>query len=179
MSASKLVKPNIEYQQSYIEALKEFQAEGRYKFLDIEKLKNAEHFEKFINDVNDGRRHLHKPLADWVEPVQETVLWLVKDGAFIGSFNIRHRLNWHLEKWGGHVNYIIRPSMRGKGFGKKIMQKGMPFVCYLGIDRALITVEPDNKAAIKIIEHVGGVFDDETPKTDKFPSRRRYWLDCT
>ena len=114
MSASKLVKPNIEYQQSFIEALKEFQAEGRYKFLDIEKIKNAEHFEKFVNDVNEGKRHLHKPLADWVEPVQETVLWLVKDGAFIVSFNIRHRLNSHLEKWGVHVNYIILPSMRSK-----------------------------------------------------------------
>lgn len=177
MSASKLVKPSIEYKKSYLEALKEFQAEGRYKFLDIKQIEQS--FDTFIKDVNEGNRNLHKPYADWVEPVTETVLWLVKDNDFIGTFNIRHRLNWHLEKWGGHINFIIRPSMRKKGFGKKILLKGMPYACYLGIDRALITVEPKNTAAIRIIEHCGGVFDNETTATDKFPARRRYWLDCS
>lgn len=179
MSASKLVKPDTAYKKSYLEALKEFQAEGRYKFLNLEELKEDNKFENFVKDVNSGNKHLHKPYADWVEPVQETVLWLVKDDEFMGTFNVRHRLNWHLEKWGGHVNFVIRPSMRKKGFGKKILQKGMPFACYLGIDRALLTVDPKNTAAIKIIEHCGGKFQDETSKTDKFPARRRYWLDCT
>jgi len=176
MSASKLVKPSIEHKDSYLEALREFQAEGRYKFLDINEVE--QNFEDFIKTLNEGKKHLHKPYPEWVEPVPETVLWLIKDGGFIGTFNIRHRLNWHLEKWGGHINFIIRPSMRGKGFGKKILQKGMPFVYYLGIEKALITADPDDPAGIKIIEHCGGVFDDETTQTDKFPARRRYWLSC-
>lgn len=176
MSASKLVKPSIEHKESYLEALKEFHKEGRYTFLDIEDLRA--NFEDFIEKLNHGKRHLHKPYEDWVEPVPETVLWLVKDGEFIGTFNIRHRLNWHLEKWGGHVNAIIRPSMRNKGFGRKILQKGMPFVCYLGIDKALITVDPKNPAAQKIVEHCGGILEDETQATEKFPARKRYWLDC-
>ena len=177
MSASKLVKPAVEYKESFIEAIKEFQAEGRYLFIDINELEN--NFEQFVEDLNAGKRHLHKPYADWVEPVPETILWMVKETKFIGSFNIRHRLNWHLEKWGGHINFNIRPSMRGKGFGKKILQKGMPFVCYLGIDRALITVNPKNPNSERIIKFCGGVFDDETPETDRFPARKRYWLDCS
>lgn len=176
MSASKLVKPSAEYKKSFLAAMKEFQAEGRYKFLDLAELE--ENFDDFVNKLNDGKRHLHKPYADWVEPVTETPLWMVKDGDFIGTFNIRHRLNWHLEKWGGHINFNIRPSMRGKGFGKKILQKGMPYACYLGIDKALITVDPKNKAAQRIIEHCGGTFDNETAATDKFPARKRYWLEC-
>ena len=177
MSASKLVKPSIEYKESYLEALKEFHDEGRYTFLDTKKL--DQEFEQFVSDLNDGKRHLHKPYPDWVEPVPETVLWMVKEDKYIGTFNIRQRLNWHLEKWGGHVNFIIRPSMRNKGFGKKILQKGMPFVCYLGIDRALLTVNPANEAAIRIVEFCGGAFEDETPETDQFPARKRYWLDCS
>lgn len=177
MSASKLVKPHIEFKESYLNALDEFHAEGRYQFLDREEIEKD--FAKFVDDLNEGRRHLHKPYADWVEPVPETILWLVKEDRYIGTFNIRHRLNWHLEKWGGHINFVIRPSMRGKGFGKKILQKGMPYICYLGIDRALVTVSPKNPAAIKIIEFCGGQFEDETTKTDKFPARRRYWLDCS
>jgi len=176
MSASKLVKPSAEYKKSFLAALKEFQAEGRYKFLNAEELEA--NFDDFVHQLNEGKRHTHKPYADWVEPVAETPLWMVKDGEFIGTFNIRHRLNWHLEKWGGHINFNIRPSMRGKGFGKKILQKGMPYVCYLGIDKALITVDPKNIAAQKIIEHCGGVFDNETSATDKFPARKRYWIEC-
>ncbi len=176
MSASKLVKPSVDYKESYLEALKEFQDEGRYTFLSIKDLE--ENFGDFIKKVNDGKKNLHKPYADWVEPVPETVLWLVKDSEFIGTFNIRHRLNWHLEKWGGHMNFIIRPSMRGKGYGKKILLKAMPYVCFLGIDRALITIDPANEAGIKIVEHCGGIYDGDTTESEKFPARKRYWLEC-
>lgn len=176
MSASKLVKPAVEYKDSFLEALDEFHAEGRYQFLDHDELEDT--FDTFIDDINNNRRHLHKPYADWAEPVPETILWLVKDEKYIGTFNIRHRLNWHLEKWGGHINFVIRPSMRGKGFGKKILQKGIPYICYFGIDRALVTVDPKNASGIRIVEFCGGEFDDESPATDKFPARKRYWLDC-
>jgi predicted acetyltransferase len=177
MSASKLVKPNVECKQSFLEALDEFQAEGRYLFLD--RAKTEYDFETFIDEIKTGKRHLHKPYADWVEPVPETILWLVKEDQYIGTLNIRHRLNWHLEKWGGHVNFLIRPSMRRKGFGKKILQRGMPFISYLGIDKALITLAPENKSAIKIVEFCGAVLQDQTAQTEKFPARLRYWLDCS
>lgn len=177
MSASKLVKPGVEYKTSYLQALAEFQDEGRYTFLDRNYVRD--HFADFIEKVNEGKKNLHKPYADWVEPVPETVLWLVKNSEFIGTFNIRHRLNWHLEKWGGHINFVIRPSMRGKGFGKKILQKGIPYAAHFGIERALITVDPENKPAIRVVEFSGAVLQDECPATDKFPARRRYWLDCT
>jgi predicted acetyltransferase len=176
MSASKLVKPSVEYKDSFLEALREYQAEGRYKFIKISEVEKD--FEQFVADINEGRRHMHKPFADWIEPVPETVLWLVKENNYIGTFNIRHRLNWHLEKWGGHINFLIRPTMRRKGFGKKILQKGMPFACYLGIDRALLTAAPNNKPAQRVIEFCGGEFQDEILQTDRFPGRYRYWLQC-
>jgi len=177
MSASKLVKPAAEYKASFLEALSEYHGEGRYKFLDVNDLSDDENFEKFLGELNEGKRHIHKPYADWVEPVPETALWLVKDDKYIGSFNIRHRLNWHLEKWGGHVNFVIRPSMRGKGFGKKILQKGLPIVNYLGIERALFTISPDSTSAAHVIEFCGGVMEDETQATEQFPARKRYWIE--
>lgn len=177
MSASKLSKPALEHKESYLEALEEFHEEQRYLFLSTNEI--DENYDYFIDTLNEGKRHLHKPYADWAEPVPETVLWLVKDNEFIGTFNVRHRLNWHLEKWGGHVNFVIRPSMRNKGFGKKILQKGMPCACYLGIERALLTVNPANQAAIKVVEFCGATLEDETTQSERFPPRRRYWLDCS
>lgn len=177
MSAAKLEKPAIEHKETYLEALKEFQEEGRYCFLNKQEI--TENFEDFVQKLNDGKKNLHKPYADWVEPVPETVLWLTKDDKFIGTLNIRHRLNWHLEKWGGHLNFIIRPSMRGKGYGKKLLQKAIPFISYLGIERALITIDPKDEAGNKIIQFCGAKFEDTLPATEKFPERNRYWLDCT
>ncbi len=177
MPAAKLEKPSIEHKKSYIEALREFHEEGRYTFLDIKEIEN--NFESFIEKINNGKRNLHKPYADWVEPVPETVLWLVKGNDFIGTLNIRHRLNWHLEKWGGHINFIIRPSMRGKGFGKKLLQKSIPYISYVGIDKALITIDPSDTGANKIVQSCGAELEDTLPATDKFPERNRYWLDCT
>ena len=147
--------------------------------VDIESLKDEDAFKKYISDLNKERRYLHEPFPDWVEPVPETILWFVKDHDYIGLFRIRHRLNWHLEKWGGHLNILIRPSMRGKGFGKKLLQKGMPFICYFGIDRALITVEPDNDCMSHILEFCGATLQDTTQGSEQFPPRKRYWLDCT
>lgn len=177
MTASRLVRPSVEYKDSYLAALDEFHKEGRYKYQDIHALRAD--FEKFVKELNTERGYPHQPYQDWVEPVPETVVWLVKDGEYIGTVDIRHRLNWHLEKWGGHVHFTIRPSMRGKGFGKKILQKAIPIINYIGIDKALITADPDDKAAIDVIETCGGKFEDELPETDKFPARKRYWLDCT
>lgn len=177
MSASKLIRPNIDYKESYLEALQEYHKEGRYTYQNIGEL-NAD-FEAFIKQLRAEKGYPHQPYQDWVEPVPETVVWLVKDKSYIGTVDIRHRLNWHLEKWGGHVHFNIRPSMRGKGFGSKILQKAIPIVNYLGIDRALITVKPEDNAAIRIVEACGGEFEDETVATDKFPAMRRYWIDCT
>ena len=135
-------------------------------------------FDSFIDGLRNERVYPQHDFQDWVEPVPETVLWMVKDGEYYGSIYIRHRLNWHLEKWGGHASFLIRPSMRGKGFGKKILQKSIPFINYLGIDRALITIDPKNKAAMRIIEFCGGVQDGDCPETEQFPARLKFWLDC-
>lgn len=177
MTASKLIRPNAEFKESYLEALEEYHAEGRYTYQDIPTL-NAD-FDQFIKELRAEKGYPHQPYQDWVEPVPETIVWLVKDDQYIGTVDIRHRLNWHLEKWGGHVHFNIRPSLRGLGFGMKILKKAIPIINYLGIDKALITLPPKDKAAIRIVEACGGVLEDETPATDKFPAMKRYWLDCS
>ena len=176
MSASKLIRPDARFQTSFLVSLREYHAEGRFTYLKPERL--ALDFEGFIKELRAEKGYPHQPYQDWVEPVPETILWLVKDDTYIGTVDIRHRLNWHLEKWGGHLHFVIRPTQRGKGFGKKILLKAIPFAHHLGSDKALLTIEPDNDAAIRIVEFCGGVFDDETQATECFPARKRYWLEC-
>lgn len=176
MPAAKLVTPSAEYKESFLEALQEYQEDGKLKELNFNEIKD--NFEAFVRDINDEMGQHHKNLEPWAEKVKETILWLVKDLEYIGYIKIRHRINWHLERYGGHTSICIRPTMRGKGFGKKILQRAVPRINALGIDRALLTIPPDNIKAIRIAELCGGVFQDETTQTDKFPALRRYWLDC-
>ncbi len=177
MTASKLVRPSADYKESFLSALAEYQKNKRMMYLSIPKLRDD--FDTYIENLNTERGHLHREYQDWVEQVPETILWLVKDGEYLGTVFIRHRLNWHLEKWGGHINFAIRPSMRGKGFGKKLLMKAIPFANYLGIEKALLTVDPYSKPAIRIVESCGAEYQDSLPATDQFPARKRYWLDCT
>ena len=176
MTASKLIRPHADYKDSYLEALAEYHEEGRYMYQNITSL--SLDFDSFIKELRSEKGYPHQPYQDWVEPVPETVVWLVKDEKYIGTVDIRHRLNWHLEKWGGHIHFNIRPSMRGMGFGTKMLKKAIPIINYIGIDKALITINPEDKAAITIVEGLGAEFEDETCATDKFPEMRLYWLDC-
>src|SRR5690606_19655977 len=130
MTASKLVRPTPEYKDSYLEALAEYHREDRYIFQNMESLRAD--FDVFVRHLRAEKGYPHQPYQDWVEPVPETIVWLVKDETYIGTINIRHRLNWHLEKWGGHVHFVVRPTYRGKGYGRKILQKAMPIINYIG-----------------------------------------------
>lgn len=177
MTAAKLVRPSVEYKESFLSALLEYQQDGQIKYYDSANLRA--NFEGFVKNLLDERYHPATKFQDWVDPVPETRLWMVKDGEVIGLVSIRNRLNWHLEKWGGHISFSIRPSIRGKGFGKKILLKALPYANYLGVEKALMTIAPNNVAAIRIVESCGGELIDEKPKTDQFPARCRFWLDCS
>jgi predicted acetyltransferase len=177
MSASKLVRPDADYKESYLAALKEYHAEGRYLYVCHSTIAN--NFDHYVNQLRLERGCPHQPFQNWVEPVPETVVWLVKDDEYIGTVQIRHRVNWHLEKWGGHIHFIVRPSMRNKGWGRKMLIKTIPVANYLGLEKMLLTACPDNHFAKRMIESCGGIFEDELPETEKFPARDTYWIDCT
>lgn len=174
MSAAKLALPNPEYKDSHIEAVREFHAENRYMHLDT--LALSSDFEAYVMRLCDPELQ-KEPLPEWAEYVPETVLWLVREDTYIGTLSIRHRLNWHLEKYGGHIGFVIRPGWRGKGFGKKILRLGLPAAQHLGLDRVLLTCASDNLAARRIIEKNGGVYQDDVPGTAQHPPRLRFWID--
>jgi predicted acetyltransferase len=175
MPASKLVRPDEIYKESFLSALKEYHSECRLlKELDYKTV--CGQFDHFIQDLNEEMGEHHQNLEEWAERVPEIIYWLVKDGEFLGYIKIRKRVNWHLERYGGHISFSIRPSMRGKGFGKKILQKALPQTSTLGIEKALFTISPDNGAAKRIVEFCGGTHQDQTTRTDRFPCQMRYWL---
>ena len=165
-----LIAPSATYEESWLKAIKEFEEEGYKGFWNwfetpadinmyIQKCKN-----------NAEGMHLHN---GWVP---STTFWLVDKGIFIGHGNIRHKLNDHLLKIGGHIGYAIRSSERGKGYGSKMLELLLPEARKIGITKALVTCDNTNLPSKKIIENNNGEFEDSYLGEDGI-TKLRYWIE--
>lgn len=89
--------------------------------------------------------------------VPQTTYWLYIAGYPVGYGKLRHYLNENLKRHGGHIGYVVRPSCRGKGYGKRMLQNLLKEASCLGIQDVLLTCNEDNAASRKIIESNDGV----------------------
>jgi len=104
-----------------------------------------------------GRIERGEGLEDWMVP--QTVYWLYADSVPVGFGKLRHRLTDRLRVEGGHVGYSIRPSRRGEGHGKRLLELIRREAEAMGIERLLITVQSSNAASIAVSAGNGGVIE--------------------
>jgi len=153
----RLIKPSIEYMDSYIAARREFAGAGLTIYDEFKGVTPDAHaIEKLLQRFEDQSRGVGLP-EGWVP---NTTFWLVDNGEYIGSGNIRHTLTDRLERFGGHIGYEIRPSRWGKGYGTMLLRLLLPEAAKLGIKSALVTCAANNTASKRIIEKNGGVLID-------------------
>ncbi len=88
--------------------------------------------------------------------VPSTRYWLYVDGKPVGFADIRHFLTPALKEVGGNIGYAIRPSERGKGYGKKLLELLLAEARDKGLEKVLITVLPTNAASIGVAKANGG-----------------------
>lgn len=160
--------PRLQYKDSYIAALREFEREGQRPPWHYTMLQH--NFGEYIETILSAAE---EPLSGYVP---QTTYWLIVDGAFAGRLDIRHHLNPKLRLFGGHIGYQIRPSMRRKGYGTLQLKLALPIVWEMGIERVLITCDDDNIGSQKIIENNGGVLEDKVDN-GRASLTRRYWIE--
>lgn len=172
-----LVKPSLEYKDSFIEAVKEFERENKSIYINdkLSKIGSSDlenDFENFLDRINNKETSSDLPPGR----VPQTQMWLVENGQFIGWIKIRHQLNEALLVQGGQIGYAIRPGKRKMGYGTKILQLALPIAKSFGIEKALITCDDDNVGSIKIIENNGGILENKVVNQDG-TLKRRYWIE--
>lgn len=165
-----LVRPSIEYAESWAAAVQEFAADG--------------------TEMNgSGLWHLDDPLAAGIEQVVEdlrrmespehanppvrvpcTYFWIVEDGDFVGYLAMRHELNEWLLNEGGHIGYSVRPSRRRQGHAGRALGLALDEARAIGLDRVLVTADEENAASWRAIEANAGVLEDSRA------GKRRYWI---
>ncbi len=170
----KLVQPSIEYEDSYLTAVAEYQKEhqhtGDYLGLHIDDLRD--NFPAYIQQLKNQAKGIDLPKGY----VPQSLFWLIDENEFIGRAGIRHVLSESLLRVGGHIGYDIRPSKRHKGYGKKILELVLPQAKKLGIEKVLVTCDETNTGSKKIIEANGGMLENIVEVGPQMPRKLRYWI---
>lgn len=166
-----LTVPDVRFRESFLEAMREFQAIGEDDELPAPIETIAADFPAFVERI------LHfaaNPVATFVP---QSPFWITLGDAYVGRLDIRHHLNENLLAFGGHIGYDIRPSMRRRGFGTRALELGLVEARKLGIERALVTTSEHNIASRKIIEANGGVLENMIPTRFRPELTCRYWIE--
>src|SRR6185369_10360943 len=164
-----LARPSLMYKDSFLEAVKEFEAVGENIYLHGNK--PNEEFDELLLKIKEREEGENLPAGR----VPQTELWLVEGDKFIGWTKIRHRLNEKLLLQGGNIGYSIRPSERSKGYGTRILELALSEAKSLGLDKVLVTCDDDNNGSAKIIEKNGRILENKIE--DEGRLKRRYWIE--
>jgi len=129
-------------------------------------------FRQYLELLRAHARGQHLP----PNHVPSTFLFAFAGTSIVGRVAIRHRLNDYLEKFGGHIGYVVVPEYRRQGYATVILRQSLGIARdELGLARVLLTCDNDNVGSIRTIEKNGGVFDGiAIPEGDK--PKRRYWI---
>jgi predicted acetyltransferase len=176
-----LISPDPRMHRSFLAAIAEFKAEGRGQagdrtMLGDEIRRLASRWADPVAFAEYAARQRAMALEKTPRPpgfVPVTNLWWVDGDEFLGRIAIRHALTPILLEAGGHIGYDVRPTARRKGHATAMLRAALPITFGLGIDPALITCDVDNIASRRVIEHNGGVLEDQREQ------KLRFWAPTT
>lgn len=171
----RLALPTVAARRSFLAALDEYRAEGRFAVDDGSILARATRelagadetaFAAFVEGILAHRSEATLTIG----AVPFTTWWWLEGDEFLGRIALRHRLDAELRRFGGHIGYDVRPSARGRGHATAMVRAVLPVARSMGIERALLTCHHENIASIRVIEACGGVLE------DRLGDRLRYWI---
>lgn len=170
-----LVRPSIEYQQSFLAAVREAQETqsglGDTLKWDLEEI--TADFDRLLADLR--KYEPGNTLPDGF--VYSEYWWLVKDDQYLGRVSIRHSLNQMLREFGGHIGYEVRPSARRQGHATELLRLALPIARERGLERVLVTCDVSNVPSARVIEANGGISEGEFDVPEFHDQRiRRYWI---
>lgn len=129
-------------------------------------------FSKWL-ELTASRRSGKNVAPGWVPSTFELA---IVENQIAGRLSVRHALNDFLLNQGGHIGYGVLPTFRGRGVGKRLLQRGLEVAAALGIQQVLVTCDDDNAASRRIIEGAGGVYESSYVSADLEVPIRRYWF---
>ena len=171
----KLIKLTKEYKNQLIEMIDEWKLDQEQNNTDRSPyaiFKNSyEDFDYYLENLASDN-----PTNGWVP---NSVFFLYSDtkDKLLGAVDIRHELNDKLLKTGGHIGDGIRPSERGLGYGKLILELALEKCIELGINKVLVCCNKNNIRSRSSIIANGGELENTVIDEDG-ETIERYWIDA-
>ena len=165
-----LIELSAPYKESFLEGLRELQADGQMLYLNLESI--SADFDAFVQILQDHKDRAKIP----PERVPDTDYWLYEGKTFIGHLSLRYELNDYLKRIGGHIGYQILPSKRRMGYGKEILRLGLAKARAIGLRCVLVTCDETNIGSKKIIEANGGQLENAIFIEGEPIRKLRYWI---
>jgi predicted acetyltransferase len=174
-----LVEPDVRFHASFLRAMAGFAAEGRggpddYSMIGQDlrewgpRWGDEDVFAEYVEAVRA------QALEETPRPpgfVRSTTMWWAEDDEYLGRIVLRHRLTERLLEVGGHIGYDVPPEHRRAGHATAMLRTFLVLCAKVhGLDRVLVTCDPDNVASRKVIEACGGVLEDERS------GKLRFWV---
>ena len=157
MDEIKLIRPTKAYAPMIADYRAEFPA-GRMKVTyDPDRIPGLDFLEQYEN------------VLDWLrfcDSVRDKITWYMSvrtsDQKIVGFCCLRHKLEYDDDdpEFSSHIGYSIRPSERGKGYGKEQLRLVLAEAKKLGIDPARIICRDTNMGSIRTILANGGQYVD-------------------
>lgn len=164
----KLVKLNEIYKEQFFDMMEEWTSTNEkivpYAIIKID----YHYFDIYIKNLDNKKEGKNL--------VPSSVYFCLDDeiNKFVGAVDIRHYLNDSLKEVGGHIGDGIRPSLRNRGYGTKMISLALEKCKNMGIQSVLMTCDKDNIASAKTIIKNGGILENEIKYNGKIV--QRYWI---
>lgn len=169
----KLIKPSVVFKESFLKGLAECEKESTEQswiYLgDRETYLAKRDFDQYVKTLIE---YEFNPAENFVRGV---TFWAILSGEVVGRLGFRLELNEDLEKFGGHIGYIVRPSSRKRGIASKMLSLALESEYAKKLGKILLTCDLDNEASEKTIIKNGGVFHDIV-ELDNRSNKKRFWI---
>lgn len=172
-----LKEPTISEKEEVIAMCKELELSDttdKYEGASSLSLVLTDSYEKWLERCEQDK-HIEDVKPEWSNATN--YLLMDENGRVYGLCSLRHHLKGQLINIGGNIGYSIRPSERGKGYGKIQLNLVLKEAYKLGLEKVLVTCRENNIQSKKTIESCFGLMDTSVPSRTEGIMELRYWID--
>ena len=168
----RLVEPSLELVTAFVDFVADHRQAGEERYADLAAQADVEAYVRRCQEEAQGLN-----LAPGIVP--QTTYWLVQGDFILGESRLRHELTPALEREGGNIGCIIRPSKRRKGYGTLILALTLAEARRRGMSRVCVTVDADNTASTRVIEKNAGSLPGQAVSGESGKVVSQYWIEFT